>query len=64
MSKFTHPICGRCWKRHHNFQPWPLARAYRETETCCWCQHRTKSGIYVSDLPENIPGHIEHAEAS
>ena len=51
MSKWTHPLCERCW-----YQVEPDKEAVRfinpDDEICCRCSAMTSHGIYYRYDPE------------
>lgn len=53
MSRWTHPICDRCWSLVSDGRP-PHRLLKPEAETCCWCREATQSGIYRRADPVNL----------
>ena len=53
MSKWTHPICEKCWwerePAHH-----PTRLKEPEDETCCYCGGVADTGIYRRDDPAKM----------
>jgi hypothetical protein len=52
MNSTTHSICAACWKEKSPSET-PLKMYVTELEKCCYCGALSKSGIYVTDEPEN-----------
>jgi hypothetical protein len=62
MSKWTHPICQRCWAKGH---PGTTPVKVREWhwERCCYCGKNTRGGIFIRQDPKHVPlceGHQEN----
>lgn len=61
MSKWTHPICEKCWNiREPTRRPSVMVPA--EEEICCVCNQVTNSGIYVRGDPEKMPCQGVHTD--
>jgi hypothetical protein len=53
-NRWTHSMCEDCWEgREPGREPCRVAGA--PPETCCFCDKRHASGIYVRAEPEAVP---------
>jgi hypothetical protein len=54
VSEWTHSICERCWlHRHGGRVPTSLQADYRILESCCFCDRKHESGIYLRHDPKD-----------
>ena len=56
MSKWNHRICNLCWEEYVRQHEEPGRQAVRLLDTgyCCFCGHKTDSGIFIREDPANV----------
>lgn len=55
LSKWIHSICVECWNaRNSGHEPVRLKAIYRTADSCCFCGHQHKSGIFIRQAPDKL----------
>jgi hypothetical protein len=55
MSRWTHAMCRPCWDAERpGVTPIALRPEMRQSERCCFCGNRTRSGIYYRADPNVV----------
>ena len=55
MSQWTHSICERCYRRwfYARSVPAQMVDEHRSLESCCFCDRKHESGIYIRHDPKD-----------
>ena len=58
-GEWEHAICERCWRKKFASQLErdlglsPIRAVFKRDEVCCFCNHETRSGIYLREDPKS-----------
>jgi len=64
-SRWTHAICIPCWYQMGRNPGPALNHQIRglPPELCCYCRKQQSYGLYVRELPDNVPCQGEHGNS-